>query len=390
MNPNNGGGFSGMPQGDAELEKNPARHDYHKTITMADIAKLAGVSQGAISSLLNDRDYGIRVSEKTRDRVFKACRELGYIPNDLRAVVRMYPERGETVVLASNEIGDGLNDPVFARLLNGVMAATEDPSHAVVVARFDAKADYMELPDKAPLPVRAGTASKFICLGKPNLSLFHTILRRGFPVISVGHDVVLDGVSSILPDSAEASRLAVEYLFKLGHEHIAILSGPFGSIDQEIIELNRGVRTAYDAAQIPIEAQNIIYGDLTFQNGFRAAEVLLKRTPVPTAILCLNDNAATGALALLQSRGLKVPEEISVLGCSDDAFANYVFPPLTTIHVPAEEIGAAAVAEIERRVLAKEEGLLHAKKIVLPVRLVERQSCAAPQSRAEAATLIQA
>ena len=63
--------------------------DYHKTITMADIAKAAGVSQGAISSLLNDRDYGIRVSEKTRERVFKTCREMSYIPNDLRAVVRM-------------------------------------------------------------------------------------------------------------------------------------------------------------------------------------------------------------------------------------------------------------------------------------------------------------
>ena len=63
--------------------------DLHKSITMAQIAKAAGVSQGAISSLLNDRDYGIRVSDKTRDRVFKTCRELGYVPNDLRAVVRM-------------------------------------------------------------------------------------------------------------------------------------------------------------------------------------------------------------------------------------------------------------------------------------------------------------
>ena len=66
---------------------------------MAQIAKAAGVSQGAISSLLNDRDYGIRVSEKTRERVFKVCREMGYIPNDLRAVVRMYPELGDFCLL---------------------------------------------------------------------------------------------------------------------------------------------------------------------------------------------------------------------------------------------------------------------------------------------------
>src|SRR3954466_9769483 len=78
-----------------------------KTITMAQIAKAAGVSQGAISSLLNDRDYGIRVSEKTRERVFKVCREMGYIPNDLRAVVRMYPELGEYCLLISNTFPSG-------------------------------------------------------------------------------------------------------------------------------------------------------------------------------------------------------------------------------------------------------------------------------------------
>src|SRR6186713_15660 len=86
-----------------------------KTITMAQIAKAAGVSQGAISSLLNDRDYGIRVSEKTRERVFKVCREMGYIPNDLRAVVRMYPELGDYCLLISASVEGGLRDPFFHR-----------------------------------------------------------------------------------------------------------------------------------------------------------------------------------------------------------------------------------------------------------------------------------
>src|SRR4051794_34615492 len=81
--------------------------DLQKTITMAQIAKAAGVSQGAISSLLNDRDYGIRVSEKTRERVFKVCREMGYIPNDLRAVVRMYPELGDYCLLLSTALEAG-------------------------------------------------------------------------------------------------------------------------------------------------------------------------------------------------------------------------------------------------------------------------------------------
>src|SRR6266550_4279715 len=101
---------SGAP-GDGDSRSPRHLGDLHKTITMAQIARAAGVSQGAISSLLNDRDYGIRVSEKTRERVFKVCREMGYIPNDLRAVVRMYPELGDFCVLLSTAVEGGLFDP---------------------------------------------------------------------------------------------------------------------------------------------------------------------------------------------------------------------------------------------------------------------------------------
>src|SRR5437763_15596914 len=109
----------------ALAESRPAREmgDLQKAITMAQIAKAAGVSKGAISSLLNDRDYGIRVSEKTRERVFKVCRELGYIPNDLRAVVRMYPEFGDICILASADLGDVIKHPFYSRFISGVMAA---------------------------------------------------------------------------------------------------------------------------------------------------------------------------------------------------------------------------------------------------------------------------
>ncbi len=187
------------------------------------------------------------------------------------------------------------------------------------------------------------------------------------------------GVTSIVPDYTEASRLAVEHLFSLGHRRIAILSGPFGTTDHQIIELNRGIKIGYDNLGIPIEAQNIIYGDLNFKSGFTSIDFLLDRTPGPTAVFCFNDAVAAGVLARVQDRGLKVPEEISVMGCSDDGFALYIHPLLTTIHLPAEEMGVAAVKEIERRV--KEESLEEIKKIVMPVRLVERASCSAPKNK---------
>lgn len=346
---------------------------------MADIAKAADVSQGAISSLLNDRDYGIRVSEKTRERVFKICREMGYIPNDLRAVVRMYPEKGDLCLLSAKDLpGDVVTHSFYSRVLSGAMKAEPDASHHISVAQYDPDVDYAAEPEALPRPVRSGVASKYLCVGRPNPSLYQALLKRGFPVVCIGFDVSLPGITCILPNYAEASRLAIEYLFKLGHKHIAILSGPFGTTEHNIIELNRGVRIGYDEVDVPIEAQNIIYGDLSYRNGFTSLDVLLNRKPEPTAVLCLDDAAAGGVLARAQSLGIRVPDQLSVLGCADSLFAECMHPMLSTIHLPAEEMGAAGVEEAERRVRDKEGGLTESKKILLSVRLIERESCAPP------------
>src|SRR4051812_7344268 len=158
--------------------------DLQKAITMAQIAKAAGVSQGAISSLLNDRDYGIRVSEKTREKVFKTCREMGYMPNDLRAVVRMYPEHGELCFLAAIELGDVIANPFYSRVISGAMNAMEDVSHPLNLARFRFSEDFSIAPEALPHPVKWGTASKFLYAGPVNSSLIQAITRRGFPIVS--------------------------------------------------------------------------------------------------------------------------------------------------------------------------------------------------------------
>src|SRR5271156_6615102 len=184
--PSAAGGATGKPPDDS---KSPAHrgHDHHKGITMADIAKAAGVSQGAISSLLNDRDYGIRVSEKTRDRVFRLCREMGYIPNDLRAVVRMYPELGDFCVLLSSSLGPLPADPFQARVISGAMGANLE---ALTIAHYQNDADYGAMdPEAFPLPIRSGITSRFLLVGKPNHSLCQALVSRGYGVAQAGHEV---------------------------------------------------------------------------------------------------------------------------------------------------------------------------------------------------------
>lgn len=348
-------------------------HPYNKTITMAAIAKAAGVSQGAISSLLNDRDYGIRVSEKTRKRVFKACRDLGYIPNDLRAVVRMYPELGDICLLVSNSIGDWPADPYYGRVLKGAISAISSPSHHVTLAEYNDGADYLENPELLPHPIQSGIASKFVCIGNMNFSLLQALLRRDFPVTLLECEVSIPGVTTIQPDYTEAARLAMDYLFKNGHRNIAVLSGPFGTTQHSIAELNRGIRIRHEDSGVPFDAQNIIHGDLDFKSGVAAMDVLFSRPRKPTAIFCLGEEAAAGALARARSVGIKVPEELSILGCSDNPLAAAL--GLTTIHLPAEEMGMEAVKDLEIRV--QKGALLESKKMSLPVQLIERSTCAA-------------
>lgn len=346
--------------------------DLHRSITMAQIAKAAAVSQGAISSLLNDRDYGIRVSDKTRERVFRVCRELGYIPNDLRAVVRMYPELGDYCLLVATNIAGGLRSPEAMRLAAAAMGAVPDPSHPLSIAFYDPATDYAADGSALPQPVRMGVASKFFLFGEPNRSLCDVLVRRGLPVISLGYDVALPGVVSFIPDYTAAARLALDHLRKQGHQNIGIIAGPFGSEDPRILELNRGISAACEDLALPLDTRSIIHGELSEAAGQDALDKLLEQNPRPTAVFCLSDAAAAGVLLRAQALKVAVPGALSVVGCGDEASAH---PQLTTVHLPMEEMATLGVHEIDRLVHDAPAPL--PRRIVLPPRLLLRESTAA-------------
>lgn len=368
---------SALPRGETAsgplAESRPPKEmgDLQKAITMAQIAKAAGVSQGAISSLLNDRDYGIRVSEKTRERVFKVCREMGYIPNDLRAVVRMYPELGDYCLLIADSFPSGLSDPYIARIARAAMAAVEDPSHPLILAFYDPTRDYSGNLDALPHPIRNGVASKFLFYGPVNASLVTHIQRRGLTVVSLGANASFPGVISLIPDYAAASRLAIEHLFDLGHERIGIVSGPFGSADFPTIELQRGVKAVYDERKAPFEAQ-IVWGDLSFHAGTVAFAKLFANGSPPTAVFCLSDAAAAGVISAAHAHGLSVPGDLSVVGCYDDLCAQLIMPALTTANIPAEQMAEQGVKLLER--VIRESLVPEPQRHILPVSLVARQS----------------
>ncbi len=354
----------------SRTESEPHGKPEGKAITMAMVAKAAGVSQGAISSLLNDRDYGIRVSPRTRERVFRVCREMGYLPNDLRAIVRMYPERGDLYLLLDETAErNPLAEPLIQSLLRHAAG------HHVGLALYHPETDYAEA-DRLPEVVQGGVASQFITLGAPNRSLFTALVAREFAVVHLGEAPPADGVSLLVPDYSEAAERVLTLLFERGHHRIAILSGPFGSTAPELVALNHGVRQAYEALGIPIEAQNILYGALTFDHGAAAADHLWSRAVRPTALFCFSDLVAAGAIHRAQELGVAIPADLCVIGCGDASFAPWLHPPLTTVGWSADLIAQTALEEIHRRFTSGD--FTRPGRRGVPPEIVERSSCQSP------------
>ncbi len=340
---------------------------------MATIAKVADVSQGAISSLLNDRDYGIRVSEKTRERVFKVCRELGYIPNDLRAFVRMYPERGDTCLLIGSSVAGGLSNPSVGRFAGAMLANVPYPAGNLVVATYDETRDYGADLEGFPQPLSNGTASKFIVIGAPNGSLFKAIQHRGFPLILVGHSAPTTGATGILSDYPAAAQLALAQFIKNGHDRIAIVGGPFGSTDPRLALINHAVGLASKELGLKIETQNIVQCDLSFEAGAAALDTLLVHSHAPTAIFCLSEAGACGVAARALARGIALPQQLSIVALSEHMGTPPASIAITTVVVPVEELAAAAVKEADRQARA---GIpAEPVRIMVSATLCERDSC---------------
>ncbi|MEQ1852361.1 MAG: LacI family DNA-binding transcriptional regulator [Chthoniobacteraceae bacterium] len=342
-----------------------------KAMTMAAVARSVGVSQGAISSLLNDRDYGIRVSQKTRDRVVKACREMGYIPNDLRAIVRIYPELGDTCVLVPNTIPGGLANPFLARVTEAVIAnTTRKPATISVILYEEARVYGVE---ELPTPIKHGIVSKIICMGRANASICEVVHDRRLPAILLGHSSPIPGTTSVVADFPEAASLSLRLLVRHGHSHIGIVGDPFGSPEPRMSEIDNAIGHVAHELGLQIDAQDVFHGDLSFDAGVAALESLLARDSAPTAVICLSEASATGVMARAQARGISIPGQLSVLAFVDHPGTPATSVPLTTVVIPAGELGAAAVKEAERQV---REGIPEtAARVVVGVELIERSSC---------------
>lgn len=304
--------------------------DRARSATIFDVARLAGVSHQTVSRVLNDLP---NVRPATRERVEKAIRQLRYVPS--QAARALVTRRSRTLGL----VATGLPDFGPSSVLLAVTESARDAGYAVISAN---------LPDAAPGSLRAAAEMlirqnvEAIVLVAAERAALDALdgAELGVPLVVVAAER-RGRAPRVAVDQYAGARAAVSHLLGLGHRDIRHLAGPEGSMDAA--ERVRGWRDRMAEAGLPTPEPE--RGDWSPESGFRIGAAMAAADP-PSAIFVGNDQMALGVLHALQAAGLRVPEQVSVVGFDDIPEAAHFSPPLTTLRQDFAGLGRDAVAGV--------------------------------------------
>jgi LacI family transcriptional regulator len=323
---------------------------------------MAHVSRTTVSFVLNQR-AGVTIPDQTRRRVLDAAATLDYYPNSVARQLARGASRTIGLVLRQSP-EQVANDGLLAETLRGLSSAARAADHRVLVETLvPGEGSYANL-------VRSGRTDGLIVSGpRYDDEELVELARDGFPVVIQGSLPGLD-VPSVDVDNEAGARLAVEHLLALGHRRIACITNA-PTAYTAASERVAGYREALAAAGIDEEPGMIAEGAFDAQSGHRAMADILSRS-TPDAIFVASDVVAIGAIAGLREAGLSVPGDVSVVGFDAIPLAAYLDPPLTTISLPAHDLGRAA----GRALLDRIAGRPVAGRTLLPTELIVRASTA--------------
>jgi LacI family transcriptional regulator len=334
--------------------------------TIRDIARLAGVSVATVSRVLNDRPD---VSPATRLAVLRVVERhrFQFNPNARSLSRKRIGQIAVTVPLVQGHY--------FAAMLGGITDALDDVGQRVLLypARRDGRPGHSLRERLAP-----GSADGAVLMLPPEpLEELRAVQADGMPITVIDPREPLDeGIPCVAAANAAGARTATEHLLALGHRSIGIITGPPGWAATE--ERREGVHAALAGYGLLLEPRRAEAGDWQIDSGREAAVRLLEAADPPTAIFAFNDEMAIGTLRAAHERGLRVPDDLSVVGFDDVDRAELVTPQLTTVRQPLDEMGRVAVSLLLR---VLEQHRLEALRVELATRLVVRASTTPMRAR---------
>jgi LacI family transcriptional regulator len=346
----------------------------NKSVGIKDVAAAAGVSVTTVSHVLNDVSYA-RVGVKTRERVHEAAQRLGYGPNRLAQALRT--QRSGMIGFISEEIA---TTPHAGRIILGAEETARARGYNIMIinststsSQDSRESDVADLLDRQVDGILYATMYHRKLAVPKNLA--------GLPAVLVDSEDISHGISSVIPDEEGGARAAVQTLIDAGHTRIGMLNNT-----DDVPATHSRLRAFKDAladAGLPFHEELVQAEPSEVPGGYTAALRVLNTGNRPSAIFCYNDRMAMGAYRAAGELGLKIPEDLSVVGFDNQQLiAENLHPALTTVALPHYEMGAWATENLIDAIEGKTDlSLFATHPTVLPCPLVLRDSVAAPKEK---------
>jgi LacI family transcriptional regulator len=328
-------------------------------ITIKDVARESGVNTSTVSRALNNV-YG--VNDKTRKHVMEVATRLNYRTNEMaRGLVT---GRLHTIGLVVSDI----RNPFFAEVARGAEDAANRAGYDLVLCNSDLKAEKQMGYFDSLLAKRVdGIVMNSVAV------LSHAqqdqLWAAGVPIVLLNRSSGYRRFSSVLGDNFQGGELAGNYLIDLGHTKVGHITGP--RAHGNLADRAKGFLNAFQDRGLP--EPEVIYGEHTFEGGYELANRLLGPNRRITAIFAGNDVLAFGCIRAAIEKGIRIPDDLSIVGFDNVELSQITSPPLTTVDQPKYEIGRAAI-EMLLGMMAK-DGIREPEHRVIGVRLIERRSC---------------
>ncbi len=337
---------------------------------IADVARLAGVSSATVSRALANPEL---VTEATRAVVLEAVRSTGYRPN---AVARSLRARRAMMALV---VVPDIANPFFAEVLRGIDETLSAAGYGLIIGNLD---NHREKDGAFVEVARSGQVDGVLLLcGRMLEGRGGALDTSGLPIVVACEAIPGAALPQVEVDNRAAAAAAVRHLIELGHRRIAYLSGPAGNVLD--VERRQGYREALATAGLGYDPLFELAGDFTFRTGADAAQAILSMAEGrrPTALFAANDEMAIGFLKTMQTAGLHIPSDFSVVGFDAIDYADYCTPTLTTVRQPRRNIGRAAGRMLVDMMAG---GAPEPLSLTLPAELLPRDSTAPAPAGASA------
>jgi len=334
-------------------------------VTIVEVAEKAGVSLGTVSRVMNN---DVHVAPETRERVSTVMREMGYVAN--RQARGLKGSRTNVIGILAPDLGTGY----IGEILHGVDA--ELGLHQFDLMLFTTHRTATKEASYVANMVQGMVDGLLVILPRNPADYTGILTRRNFPFVLIDHQGTGNPCPAVGAASWQGGYNATEYLIKLGHTRIGFITG---SMDLgAAIDRLEGYKSALQVHHIPIDPQLIYEGTFFQPDGYAGGSTLLKLENPPTAIFASNDVMAMGAMDAIRTRGLRIPEDVSILGFDDIPQAAMVRPALTTVRQPLEEMGRLATQMLIDQLKNPDKEI---GRVELPTQLIVRDSTLSPRDR---------